>query len=145
MVPHLVVKNAAAALEFYKKAFGFEEVMRMPTPDGRILHSTLKRGDYRLFVVDEFPDIGVDQCRNPLDLGGTSVTIHLGSTDVDAEFAKAVAAGAKAVMPPKDMFWGDRYGKLIDPFGHHWSLSTHERDVSPEEAKRAADAMFRKK
>jgi len=145
MVPHLVVSNASAAIEFYKKGLGFEELSRMPTPDGKILHSTLMRGGNKIFVCDVFPNMGPGGCRDPQDLGGSSVTIHLGSSDVDAEFAKAVAAGAKATMPPQDMFWGSRFAKIVDPFGHHWSLSTHQRDVSPEEAKRAADAIFKKK
>lgn len=145
MVPPLVVSDAGKAIDFYKAGLGFEEVSRMPTPDGKILHSELMRAGNRLFVCDVFPNMGPGGCREPLDLGGSSVTIHLGSTDVDAEFAKAVAAGAKATMRPKDMFWGDRFAKIVDPFGHHWSLSTHKRDVSPEEAKKAAGEMFKKK
>jgi PhnB protein len=140
IVPHLVIQGAAKAIEFYKKAFGAVEEARMPTPDGKIMHACLKIGDSCLFLCDEFPDMG--GCKSPQALGGTPVTIHLNVEDADAVFARAVAAGATAKMPPADMFWGDRYGKLTDPFGHDWSVSTHKEDVSPEEMKKRGQAMF---
>jgi uncharacterized glyoxalase superfamily protein PhnB len=133
ITPHLVIKGAAEALEFYKKAFGAEELTRMPMPDKqgamKIGHAALQIGDSRLFLADEFPDFG---SLGPSD-GRSPVTIHLYVTDVDAAFARAVEAGAKAVMPPADMFWGDRYGKLVDPFGHHWSLAEHLEDLTGDQ------------
>jgi uncharacterized glyoxalase superfamily protein PhnB len=143
LTPHLVVHNAAAAIEFYKKALDFVEEMRMPTPDGKILHCKMTRGRAVILLCDEFSTSNAS-CRSPQALNGSTVTLHLAVPDIDATFARAVAAGAKAAMPPADMFWGDRYGKLTDPFGHHWSLSTHKREVSPEEMKKAAAAMFSK-
>ena len=140
IVPHLVIQGAAKAIEFYKKAFGAVEVIRMPTPDGKIMHASLKIGDSSFFLCDEFPTPGGS--KSPLTLGGASVTIHLNVEDADAVFARAIAAGAAATMPPADMFWGARYGKLVDPFGHEWSVSTQKEDVSPEEAKKRGQAMF---
>jgi PhnB protein len=141
ITPHLVVKGASEAIEFYKKAFGAEELCRMPFPgpDGqvRIGHAALKIGDSQLFLADEFPDYG-----SVGPQGNSPVTIHLYVTDTDAVFNKAVEAGAKAAMPPADMFWGDRYGKLVDPFGHHWSIATHKEDLTPEQMQeRMAVAM----
>ncbi|MDP9173141.1 MAG: VOC family protein [Planctomycetota bacterium] len=145
LVPHLTVNNATAAIEFYKTALGFEEVVRMPSPHGKILHCELKRGPNRMFVADSFPEMGDgSHARPPSELGGSAVTIHLGVPDVDVAFAKALAAGATETMPLADMFWGDRYGKFIDPFGHHWSMSTHKEDVSLEENKKRAGAIFAK-
>jgi PhnB protein len=144
IIPHLTIRNAAAAIEFYKSALGFEELMRLAAPDGRIGHCTLKLGDQSIMLNDEFPDMGSGGCRSPRDLGGSSVTIHLYVADVDAVFAKAIAAGAKATLPVADMFWGDRYGKFTDPFGHHWGVATHKEDVSAEELKKRGDAMFSK-
>lgn len=134
VTPHLVCAGAAAAIEFYKKAFGATEMMRMPAPDGRIMHACIRIGGSNVFLVDEMPEWGA---LGPKALKGSPVTIHLQVEDVDAVAARAVAAGAKVTMPVADMFWGDRYGKLEDPFGHHWSVATHVRDVSPEEMKKA--------
>lgn len=132
ITPHLVIKGASEAIEFYKKAFGAEELYRMPfpNPDGtmKLGHAELRIGDSRLFLADEFPDHG-----SVGPSGGSPVTIHLYVTDVDAAFARAVEAGATASMPPADMFWGDRYGKLVDPFGHHWSIAEHIEDLTPEQ------------
>jgi len=138
--PHIVVKGAGEAIEFYKKAFGAEELCRMPGPDGTsVMHAELRIGNSIFMVCDEFPDLDV---RSPKALGGSPVTLHLYVEDADAVFNQAVAAGARAGMPPQDMFWGDRYGKLIDPYGHEWGIATHLEDVSPEEcAKRAATAF----
>jgi len=133
------VKGAGKAIEFYKKAFGAEEIGRVPGPDGKsLMHADLRIGDSYVFLVDEFPEMG---CRGPESIGGTPVTIHMYVEDVDAAFAKAVAAGAQVKMPLSDMFWGDRYGVLADPFGHAWSIATHQEDVTPGEiGKRAQTA-----
>ncbi|HTD67982.1 MAG TPA: VOC family protein [Candidatus Limnocylindria bacterium] len=140
LTPHLVVKGAAQAIEFYKKAFGAEEITRAPGPDGKsLMHADLKIGDSRLFLVDEFPEMN---CRGPRTIGGTPVTIHMYVEDVDAAFSKAVAAGAQVRMPLADMFWGDRYGVLEDPFGHAWSMATHKEDLTPEEIGKRAGAAF---
>jgi PhnB protein len=140
VTPHLVIKGAGAAIDFYKKAFGAEEVMRMPGPDGQsVMHAEIKIGDSIVFLADEFPGM---PARSPKALGGTTVTITLYVADADKVFNQAVAAGATATMPPVDMFWGDRYGKVLDPFGHDWAIATHKEDVPPDEmAKRAAAAF----
>ena len=140
VTPHLVVSDAAAAIDFYAKAFGAREFFRMPAPDGnKLMHAELRIGESPLMLTDEFPEMG---SQSPSTLGGTAVTIHLYVEDVDAVYERAVAAGATAVMPPQDMFWGDRYGRLLDPFGHSWSLATHVRDPSPEELEAGAKAAF---
>jgi PhnB protein len=140
LTPHLVVKGASEAIEFYKKAFGAEELTRMPGPDGKtIMHAALKIGDSRLFLVDEFPQMG---CVGPLSLGGSPVVIHVFVEDVDTLFNQAVSAGAEVRMPLVDAFWGDRYGQLVDPFGHKWSLATHKEDLTPEEISNRAQAAF---
>jgi PhnB protein len=130
VTPHLICNGAAEAIEFYKKAFGATELMRLPGEGGKLMHASIQIGDSKVFLVDENPSW---QCRGPKLLGGTPVTIHLSVEDVDAVFAKAVAAGATPVMPVADMFWGDRYGIVADPFGHHWSIATHMFDLTPEE------------
>lgn len=130
LTPHLVIKGAAQAMEFYRKAFGAEEICRMPTPDGKIMHAAMRIGDSQFMLVDEFPEMG---CRGPLSLGGTPVTVHLAVEDADAVFSQAVGAGAKVNMPLADMFWGDRYGKVVDPFGHEWSIATRKEDLTPEQ------------
>ncbi len=140
ITPHLVVKGASQAIEFYKKAFGAQEVVRMAWPEREsIMHAQLRIGDSYLFLVDEAPEMG---SRGP-ESGGTSpVTIHLYLEDVDSIFNAALAAGAQQLMAPADMFWGDRYGRLVDPFGHQWSLATHKEDLTPEEmGQRARTAM----
>jgi PhnB protein len=140
ITPHLVVKGASQAIEFYRKAFGAQEIRRLPGRDGKsILHAELKIGDSRLFLVDEFPEMG---CRGPESYGGSSVTIHLFVEDVDSFFKTALAAGAKERMPVADMFWGDRYGRLADPFGHEWSVATHKEDLTPEELNKRTQAAF---
>jgi uncharacterized glyoxalase superfamily protein PhnB len=141
ITPHLVIKGASEAIEFYKRAFGAEEICRMPMPgkDGqmKVGHAELKIGDSIVFLADEFPDYG-----SVGPNGSSPVSLHLYVTDVDASFAQAVEAGAKATMPVADMFWGDRYGKLVDPFGHNWSLATHKEDLTPEQMEeRMAAAM----
>lgn len=135
VTPHLVCAGAADAIEFYKKAFNAVDLGRVPGPGGKLLHAHIRIGDSAVLLVDEFPDW---HSFGPKFLKGSPVTIHLYVRDVDAFFKQAVAAGAKITMPVEDTFWGDRYGKLEDPFGHHWSVATHVRDVKPEELQAAA-------
>lgn len=130
ITPHLVCAGAADAIAFYQCAFGAVEVMRLPGPGGKLAHAAVRIGDSMLMLMDEFPDWDAS---GPAALGGTPVTIHLSLPDVDSAFERAVEAGAIARMAPADMFWGDRYGVVEDPFGHRWSMATHIRDVSPEE------------
>ena len=137
VTPFLVLSNAAKAIDFYAGAFGAKEISRMAAPDGRVLHAELQFGDSRIMLADEMMGN-----KSPQSLGGSAVSIFLYVEDIDSVFSQAVSAGAKADMPPADMFWGDRYGKLTDPFGHVWALGTHIEDVSPEEmGKRAQAAM----
>ena len=138
VTPHLICAGAAKAIEFYKQAFGAEEGARLPGPDGRLMHASVKIGDSQVMLVDEMPEWGA---LGPKSLKGTPVTIHLSVEDVDAFVERAVKAGAKVTMPVADQFWGDRYGKLEDPFGHHWSVATHVRDVSMEEVQNAMRQM----
>lgn len=144
LAPHLVIDGAAQAIEFYKKAFGAEEMMRMPTPDGRLMHAAVMINGAMVMLVDEMKEFG---SLGPKTLKGTPVTIHLNVADVDAAMKRAADAGAKTVLAAADMFWGDRYGVVEDPFGHRWSLATTVREMTPEEmtaaAKRAAAEMFK--
>jgi PhnB protein len=129
--PHIVCADCAAAMEFYKAAFGATEEMRMPGPEGKMMHAAMRFGDSMLMLMDEFPEWGA---KGPKLIGGTPVTIHMIVDDVDAVFARAIDAGAKVVMPVADQFWGDRYGVLEDPWGHSWSIATpSERQLSQEE------------
>lgn len=130
VTPHLICAGAAAAIEFYKKAFNAEEVMRLPGPDGKLMHASVRIGNANVMLVDENPEW---QCRGPKLLGGTPVTLHLSVEDADQVFNQAVAAGATPVMPMGDAFWGDRYGVVADPFGHQWSIAHHQFDLTPEE------------
>lgn len=140
VTPQLVVDDSNAAIEFYKNAFGAEERFRMTTPDGsKVVHAEISIGDSVVMLGDEFPDMG---CKSPSSTGGTPVTVHLTVEDVDGWFTRAVEAGATATMPPEDMFWGDRYGRLIDPFGHSWSIATHIKDVTQEEMDAAMKQFF---
>src|SRR5262245_56050535 len=134
LAPHLVCAGAAEAIDFYKKAFGAVEMMRMPGKDGKIMHAAVQIRGAVVMLVDENPQWGVV---SPKTLKGTPVTIHLNVDDVDAVFDRAVKAGATVKMPVADMFWGDRYGVIADPFGHSWSIATHIRDVSPQELEAA--------
>jgi uncharacterized glyoxalase superfamily protein PhnB len=136
--PHLVCAGAAKAIDFYKKAFGAEEMMRLPGKDGRLVHAALQINGSTVMLVDEYPEMGN---KAPSTLKGTAVTLHLMVDDVDAAAKRAVKAGAKVVMPVADMFWGDRYGVLEDPFGHRWSIATHLRDMTVEEIKEAMRGM----
>jgi PhnB protein len=143
LVPHLVVNGASKALDWYAKAFGAEEVCRMPAPDGeRLMHAEMKIGDKVVFLCDDFPEYCGGKSRTPAALGGSTVTIHQYVEDCDAAIARAEKAGASITMPPEDMFWGDRYGSVTDPFGHTWSFATHIKDMTPEEMQEAAAAAF---
>ena len=142
LTPHLVVKGASKAIDFYKKAFSAEEIRRMPGPDGKsIMHAELKIGNSRLMLVDEFPGMNA---RGPESIGGTPVTIHMFVEDADTVFNRAVNAGAQVRMPLADMFWGDRYGVLTDPFGHLWSIATHKEDLAPEEIRKRMQSSFQR-
>src|SRR5262245_58739507 len=138
VTPHLICAGAAQAIDFYKKAFGAVEEVRLPGPKGRLMHAMVRIEGSAVMLVDEMHEWGA---LGPKSLKGSPVTIHIYVADVDAFVARAIAAGAKVTMPVADMFWGDRYGKLEDPFGHHWSVATHIRDVSPEEAMQAMQKM----
>jgi PhnB protein len=144
IIPHLVVQGGAKALEFYKKAFGAEEVFRIPSPDGRILHAEIRVGDSLLFLADDFPETCGGPSRHPRALRGTPVSIHRYVPDVDGIVRRAGEAGATVKFPPEDMFWGDRYGVVEDPFGHQWSFATHQKDMTPEEMGKAAARAFPK-
>ncbi len=132
--PHLICAGAAEAIEFYKKAFNATELMRLLGGDGKLMHACVRIGDSNVLLVDENP---AWQCRGPKLIGGTPVTLHLSVADADVVFNQAVAAGATPVMPLADMFWGDRYGIVVDPFGHHWSIAHHQYDLTPEEIQQA--------
>jgi PhnB protein len=134
ITPHLVCKGASDAIAFYKKAFNAVEQMRLPGPDNTVMHAMLTIGDSTLMLAEEYLNCGHS---SPLTLKGSPVTLHLYTKDVDASVAQAVAAGAKVTMPVSDMFWGDRYGQIEDPFGHRWSLATHTRDLTPEQIQEA--------
>lgn len=136
---HLVCRNAAGAMEFYRKAFGAKTRLSMPTPDGKVAHAEMQIGDSILMLADEMPEMGATA---PETIGGSAVHMFLYVNGVDKWFARAVSAGARADMPPTDMFWGDRYAKVTDPFGHKWSMATHVEDMSPKEmARRGAEAF----
>jgi PhnB protein len=130
ITPHLVCAGAADAIEFYKKAFNAQEYGRVPGPDGRLMHALINIGDSMVMLVDEYPEYG---SLGPKARNGTSVTLHMYVEDADKQFKQALDAGCTVQMPLDDMFWGDRYGVVQDPFGHMWSIATHIRDASPEE------------
>lgn len=130
MTPYLTVRGAARAIEFYKRAFGAKERMRMPGAEGKIGHAELQIGDSIIMLSDESPEMG---SRSPETLGGSASSIFLYVENVDAIVARAVEAGAKVAMPVQDMFWGDRFGRVTDPFGHGWGIATHTEDLTPEE------------
>jgi PhnB protein len=139
VTPYLAVEDAAEAIEYYKKAFGAKERVRMDTPDGKIGHAELEIGDSLVMLADPFPQAST---RPPKELGGTTVSVFLYVEDVDAVVKQAVDAGATVTMEVADQFWGDRFGSITDPFGHSWSVATHVEDVPPEEmAERAKEAM----
>ncbi|MFV1362109.1 VOC family protein [Mycolicibacterium elephantis] len=140
--PMLTVSDGAAAIDFYVKAFDAEELGRVPAPDGkRLFHAALRINGTMVMLNDDFPEMNDGKSVTPEALGGSPVTIHLTVADVDAKFQKAIDAGATVVMPLDDMFWGDRYGELRDPFGHMWSLGQRMREVSQEEIDNAVKQM----
>ena len=139
ITPSLVVRGAAEAIEFYKKALGAQEIMRMTGPDGLIGHAELRIGDSVLFINDEMPNMGA--CKSPQTLGGSTGSLYLYVEDVDSAFNRALDAGGKASMPVSDMFWGDRFGAFTDPFGFTWGLSTHVKDLTPEQIDEGAKAF----
>lgn len=138
ITPHIVCAGAADAIEFYKRAFNAVEISRLAGEGGKLMHGEIRIGDSVVMLVDESPEWGMV---GPKSLKGSPVTIHLYVDDVDAVVEQAVQAGAKVTVPVEDMFWGDRYGKLEDPFGHQWSVATHLREVPPEELKQAMARM----
>jgi PhnB protein len=133
VTPYLIIKDAAKAIDFYKRAFGATELMRMPTPEGRIGHAEIRIGDSAIMLADEYPEMGH---RSPQSLGGTGVSLMVYVERVDETFKKAIAAGATEVQPLKDQFYGDRSGTLQDPFGHVWTIATHIEDIEPAEMQR---------
>jgi uncharacterized glyoxalase superfamily protein PhnB len=141
VTPHLVCAGASDAIEFYKKAFNATETSRLPGPEGKLMHASIRIGDSTVMLVDEAPQHGM---LGPKSLKGSPVIIHLYVDDADAFVARAAAAGAKITMPVSETFWGDRYGQLEDPFGHHWSVATHVKDVTPAQMREATEAMSRK-
>ena len=138
ITPYLAIRGAAAAIDFYKRAFGARERMRMTRPDGRVGHAELELGDSCIMLADEFPEMNF---RSPATIGGSPVSIHLYVEDVDAVVSRAVAAGATLVRPVQDQFYGDRSGTLADPYGHVWHVSTHVEDVPAAELERRAAAQ----
>jgi uncharacterized glyoxalase superfamily protein PhnB len=139
ITPALSVREASEAVEFYKNAFRAKVLDVHYTPDGKVMHARLKIGDSPMMLADEFPGMGTPA---PQTLGGSPVVLNIYVHDVDSLFNQAVAAGATVTMPLADQFWGDRYGQIVDPFGHHWALGTHQEDVSPEEMERRGRAIF---
>lgn len=143
LIPHLICSPCKDAIEFYKKAFGAEEVTCLKSPDGeRIMHAALQLSGHTVFVADDFPEYCGGKSSTPTALGGTPVTIHRYVPDCDAALRMAEEAGAEVKMPAQDMFWGDRYGVLIDPFGHSWSVATRLRELSPEEIEQGMKEAF---
>ena len=141
VTPYLVCRDAAKAIDFYKKAFGAKERLRMPGPDGKLAHAEIMIGGSTVMLGDEAPERGATA---PPTIGGTASAMFIYSDSVDRAYAKAIAAGAKSEMPPTDMFWGDRYCKLADPFGHKWSIATHVEDVAPKEMMRRSEEEARR-
>ena len=141
LTPTLTVRGAANAIEFYKKAFAAQEIMRFPGLDGKtIMHAELKIGNSKIMLNDEIPQMN---CLSPQSVGGASSGIFLYVEDADSVFNKAVSSGAKITMPIMDAFWGDRCGQIEDPFGHKWTISTHKKDMTPEEISKAGQDAFK--
>ena len=138
VTPYLIVDGGAAAIDYYKRAFGAEELVRMPGPGGKVMHAEIQIGDSRIMLADEFPEMSF---LSPQTVGGSAVMIHLYVEDVDTTANRAVGAGAKVTRPIADQFYGDRGGQIEDPFGHKWYVATHKEDLSPEEIGKRAAAM----
>ena len=144
LTPHLVVSDAAAAIDFYKRAFGAQELSRHVAPDGkRIMHAALRINGADIMLNDDFPEYGHGKSTTPEALGGSPVTLHLQVQDADAAFNQALAAGAKVKFPLADQFWGDRYGQVTDPYGHVWSIGAAIKPMSVDEIEKAAKAHFK--
>lgn len=139
LTPHLTVRNASEAIEFYKKAFGAEVLHVSNMPDGKVMHASVRIGDSILMLNDEMPEYGA---LSPLSTGGAGVTLHLYTENVDDDFARALAAGATIKMPLADQFWGDRYGVVSDPYGFKWSLASRVKEVSPQEMEKEQEKAF---
>jgi PhnB protein len=139
ITPSLIVRDAAKAIDFYKRALGAQELVRMPSPDGKIMHAELKIGDSIIFLSDEMPQ---SPAKSPQSLGGVTGVLNLYVEDVDKRFQQAVDAGARVSMPVADQFWGDRYGSLVDPFGYTWGIGTHKEDLTPQQMDERAKAFF---
>ena len=145
LIPHLVCDSCSEAIEFYKKAFGAEEVRRVPSPDGcKIMHAAIRIGNSFVYLVDDFPEYCEGKSQSPKGLKGTPVTIHHYVENCDAAIKRAQDAGATVSMPAQDMFWGDRYGVVTDPYGHKWAFATHIKDVTPDEMRAAMKGAFAK-
>jgi len=140
LTPYMTVRNAARAIEFYKQAFGAEEKGVMKGPDGKVMHAELRIGDSLFMLADEYPEFG---SLSPQSTGGSGMGLHIYVEDVDSSFDRAIKAGGKVEMPVSDMFWGDRYGKLVDPFGHKWSIATHKQDLSAEDIEQAQSEFMK--
>ncbi len=139
VTPSLVINNAKDAIEFYKKAFDAKEIYQFPIPDGKILHAMIQIGNSFVMLTDEFPMMG---SKSPTTLGGNPTSVYLYVEDADKIFKQAIEAGATVSMPIMDAFWGDRYGQVIDPYGHVWSIATHKIDMMPEELQKAGEAFI---
>ena len=140
--PYLIVNGGARAIEFYKQVFGATELLRMPAPGGKLGHAEIKIGDSNIMLADEFPEM---DARGPQAIGGTPVSLMLYFEDCDAVTTRAVASGAKVLRPVQDQFYGDRSGTVLDPFGHKWTIATHKEDLSAEEIRKRATALFGQK
>jgi PhnB protein len=138
VTPYLIIKNAAGAIDFYKKAFGAKEMFRMPGPDGKVMHAEIKIGDSPIMMADEFPEMN---CLSPQTRGGPTSSICLYVPDVDALYKQVQAAGATVVRPLQDQFYGDRSATLVDPYGHMWTIATHKEDLTMEEIEKRKAAM----
>ena len=141
VTPALILDDAAAAIDFYKRALGAQELMRMPAPDGKhVWHAELQIGDSRIMLGDETPEMA--DMRAPKSLGGTTNSLHVYVDDVDGTYQRALEAGATSVLAPMDAFWGDRYARVVDPFGHQWAFARHQEDPTPEEMQSRIAAMM---
>ncbi len=139
ITPYIIVSDAAAAIDFYARAFGAEEIARMQIPNGPIMHAEVRIGDSIVMLSDENPDMGA---LSPQTIGGSPASLLIYSEDVDAAYARALEAGASEAAAPEDMFWGDRFARVVDPYGHAWAIATHVEDVEPEEMGRRFEAMM---
>ena len=139
VTPYIICSNASKAIDFYREAFGATEIMRMNAPDGQVMHAEIKIGDSHVMITDESPQMGA---RSPKHYNGSPVSMFMYVPDCDKAVARAVASGATVLMPPTDMFWGDRFAKLSDPFGHEWALATQKLVLTPDEMKQAAEKAF---